>query len=99
MSAKKQTNKKTNTMMTRSFALSKINFIIIGVAVLIIITGFLLMTGPGTTVEGGFEPDIFSARRIKVAPLVCFIGFLLMIVGILFPDKKLKQDNLTQNEE
>ena len=100
MSAKKQTNKKTNTLMTRSFALSKINFIIIGIAVLIIIIGFLLMTGPGTSVEGGFEPDIFSVRRIKVAPLVCFIGFLLMIVGILFPDKKLKQKNsLVQNKE
>lgn len=90
MSVKKQTTKETDTK-PKNFALSKVNFIIIGVAVLIIIVGFLLMTGPGTTLEGGFEPDIFSARRIKVAPLVCFIGFLLMIVGILFPDKNRKQ--------
>ncbi|NLZ95200.1 MAG: DUF3098 domain-containing protein [Bacteroidales bacterium] len=79
--------------MQKHFAMSKVNFIIIGVSVLIIIIGFLLMTGPATTAEGGFEPDIFSPRRIKVAPLVCFIGFLLMIVGILFPDKNLKQEN------
>ena len=90
MSKKKQTNKEPN-ISPNSFALSKINFIIIGVAILIIIAGFLLMTGPGTTIESGFEPDIFSTRRIKVAPLVCFIGFLVMIVGILFPDKKRKQ--------
>ena len=80
-------------MQPRNFALSKINFIIIGVAVLMIIVGFLLMTGPATTLEGGFEPDIFSARRIKVAPMICFIGFMVMIVGILFPDKKQRQSN------
>lgn len=91
MSIKKQTNKEPETV-PKNFALSKVNFIIIGVAVLVIIVGFMLMTGPGTTTEG-FEPDIFSARRIKVAPLITFVGFLLMIVGVLFPDKKLKQNN------
>lgn len=90
MSLRKQTNRETDNS-PRSFALSKINFIIIGVAVVMIITGFLLMTGPATTLEGGFEPDIFSPRRIKVAPLVCLIGFLVMIVGILFPDKNQRQ--------
>lgn len=92
MSVKKQTNRESDTMQ-KHFALSKVNIIIIGISVLIIVAGFLLMTGPATTAEGGFEPDIFSPRRIKVAPLVCFIGFLLMIVGILFPDKNIKQDN------
>ena len=90
MSVRKRINKETD-VPSKSFAMSKINFIIIGVAVVMIITGFLLMTGPATTFEGGFEPDIFSARRIKVAPLVCFIGFLVMIVGILIPDKEQRQ--------
>lgn len=94
MSVKKRTNKEeTENMSPKHFALSKINFIIIGIAVAIIIIGFLLMLGPTTTIEGGFEPDIFSDRRIKVAPLTCFVGFLVMIVGILFPDKKRKQSN------
>ncbi len=75
-------------MLPKNFALGKINYIIIAVAVVIIITGFLLMTGASTTVEGGFDPGIFSARRIKVAPATCFFGFLIMIVGILYPDKK-----------
>ena len=46
------------------------------------------MAGPGTTFEGGFEPDIFSARRIKVAPIVCLAGFVLMVAGILYPSKE-----------
>mgnify|MGYP001317654967 CR=1 FL=1 len=89
--AKKKREKEIDTN-PNIFAFSKMNFIIIGIAVVIIIAGFMLMSGPGTTFEGGFEPDIFSARRIKVAPLVCFIGYLLMVVGILYPDKNAKQN-------
>ena len=75
-------------MLPKNQALGKINFIIIGIAVLIIIVGFLLMTGPSTTIEGGFEPDIFSVRRIKVAPATCFVGFMVMILGILYQPKR-----------
>lgn len=74
-------------MSQKNVALSKTNWIICGVAVLIIIIGFLLMAGPGSTPEYGFNPDIFSARRIRVAPIVCVTGFMLMIVGILYPTK------------
>ncbi|HCO66663.1 MAG TPA: DUF3098 domain-containing protein [Dysgonomonas sp.] len=74
------------------FALGKTNYIICAVSVAIIILGFILMTGPATTIEGGFEPDIFSTRRIVIAPMTCFFGFLLMIVGILYPDKKSKEE-------
>lgn len=63
-------------------AFNKINFILLGIGMAIIILGFLLMTGPGST-EGMFEPDIFSVRRIKVAPAICFFGFVFMIYGIL----------------
>ena len=70
-----------------NFAFSKNNYIICIVAVLTIIVGFALMTGPASTIENGFEPDIFSTRRIVIAPMICFFGFLLMIVGILFPSK------------
>lgn len=73
-------------MSQKNLAFHKTNLIICGVAVLIIIVGFLLMGGPATTFDG-FEPDIFSVRRIKVAPVVCLAGFVLMIFGILYPAK------------
>ena len=60
------------------FAFDKTNFILLGIGMAVIIIGFLLMTGPGST-ETAFEPDIFSVRRIKVAPFVCFVGFIFMI--------------------
>ena len=82
-------------MEKKTFAFGRLNFIICGIAVFIIILGFLLMTGKGSSIEGGFEPDIFSTRRIVVAPIVSFIGFLIMIVGILAPENwnKKKEDH------
>ena len=69
-------------MDKKKFAFDKTNFILLGVGMAIIILGFLLMTGPGST-EGYFEPDIFSARRIKVAPVISLFGFIFMIYGIV----------------
>ena len=73
--------------MKEKFALDNVNYILIAVGVIIIIAGLLLMTGPSST-ETLFEPDIFSTRRIVVAPLVCFVGFVFMIFAIMFRGKK-----------
>ena len=69
-------------MDKKKFAFDKTNFILLGVGMAIIIIGFLLMIGPGST-EGYFEPDIFSVRRIKVAPVISLLGFIFMIYGIV----------------
>ena len=55
---------------------------IIVAACLLIITGYVLMSGPGST-EQSFRPDIFSARRIVIAPMLCLSGYLLIVWGIL----------------
>lgn len=59
--------------------------IIILSAVVFIVVGYLLMSGSGST-EQTFNPNIFSFRRIVVAPVLCLIGYLLIIVGILRKD-------------
>lgn len=78
--------------MKEKLALGKTNFILIAIGIVIIIAGLLLMTGPSST-ETHFEPDIFSARRIVVAPLVCFVGFVFMIFAIMFNPKNNSKDN------
>lgn len=78
--------------MKEKFALDKTNFILIALGVAIIIVGLLLMTGPSST-ETHFEPDIFSTRRIVIAPLVCFAGFVFMIFAIMFKPKNRKDNN------
>ena len=75
-------------MATKDFAFGKENFILIAISVAIIVIGFLLMSGGGTEDPSAFNPEIFSARRIVIAPAVTVIGFMLMIVGILKNSKE-----------
>lgn len=69
-------------MEKKKFAFDKTNFLLLAVGMCIVVVGFLLMTGPGST-ENIFEPAIFSVRRIRVAPLVCFVGYVFMIYAVL----------------
>lgn len=56
-----------------------------------ILLGYLFMSGGGSSEVNGFNPDIFSTRRIVVGPLLAFLGFLLMAFAIVCPpDKKWK---------
>ncbi len=82
-------------MDKKNFAFDKTNYLLLAAGMVVIIIGFLLMSGPGST-ETVFEPDIFSVRRIKVAPVVCFLGFVFMIYGILRKPKDGAEE--TQNE-
>ena len=74
-----------------NFAFGKLNYILLAAGVIAIILGFALMIGPGST-ETHFEPDIFSFRRIKLAPAICFLGFIFVIVAIMYSPKK-KEEN------
>ena len=49
---------------------------------LVVILGFILMSGAGSD-ETVFDNDIFSVRRIKVSPVVCFVGFISIIYAII----------------
>lgn len=81
-----------------NLAFGKINYILLAVAFAIIIVGFVLMAGDGSTNEA-FNPDIFSDMRIKVAPMVCLFGFLFVIVAILFPNKQKESANESSEEQ
>ena len=75
-------------MTQKNFAFGIENFIIIATAVVIIIIGLALMSGGSSAVGVSFNPEVFSIRRIVVAPLVTVIGFFLVIVGILKKSKE-----------
>lgn len=69
-------------MNKRDFAFDKMNFILLAIGMVVVIIGFILMSGEGSTITE-FNPDIFSVRRIKVAPIVCVAGFLFIVYGIM----------------
>lgn len=71
----------------RLFAFDRNNFILVAIGMAVVIIGMVLMSGSGST-ETHFDPAIFSARRIKIAPAVCLFGYLFIIYGILRKPKK-----------
>lgn len=79
-------------MDRRNFAFDRVNFILIAVSMVIVLIGFVLMSGGGSD-ETKFDPSIFSAMRITVAPIVCFIGFVSMIYGVIRKPKDVESDN------
>lgn len=90
ISEKKQSNADgLQKMIESQRPFSKINYWMMGVCLALIILGFLLMSGGGSDGET-FNPDVFSARRIIVGPLLSFLGFLFMAFAIIYqvPKKK-----------
>ena len=85
----------TDFMDKPTFAFGKMNYILLAAGVAAIILGFFLMMGPGST-ETHFEPDIFSFRRIKLAPAISFFGFIFVIVAIMYKPKNDNNDTTKQ---
>ena len=69
-------------MDKKNLAFDKMNYILLAVGMAVVVLGFILMSG-GSSSEAAYGPDIFSVRRIKVAPVVCLLGFVSMIYAVI----------------
>lgn len=79
-----------NKKQTTGFPLEKENYILLGIGFLIIILGFILMSGGGSTDPDVFnEKELFSFRRTTLAPMLVLFGFIFEIWAIM---KKPKED-------
>jgi len=72
----------SKTAKKKVFAFDRTNFILLAAGMAVVIVGMALMSGSGSN-ETTFNPEIFSARRVKVAPAICLFGYLFIIYGIL----------------
>ena len=55
--------------------------------IVLIILGYLLMIGGGSEDPNVFNPAIFDTQRITIAPMVCLLGFVVIIVAIMWRPK------------
>ncbi|MBR1400108.1 MAG: DUF3098 domain-containing protein [Prevotella sp.] len=69
-------------MDKRNFAFDRVNYILLAVGVLVVIIGFILMSG-GSSNEKTFNPAIFDTMHITVAPMITFVGFVSIVYAIL----------------
>nr|WP_321354480.1 DUF3098 domain-containing protein [uncultured Draconibacterium sp.] len=74
---------------TVGFALGKENYKLIAIGFAVIVVGFILMAGGGSDDPNVFSEDIFSFRRITLAPILLLLGFGFEIYAIM---KKPKED-------
>lgn len=72
------------------FLFGKANYIILLVGLLLIAIGFILMSGGGSDDPNVFNEDIFSFRRIRLAPTIVLAGFGVVIYSIFKKDKSSK---------
>jgi len=75
--------KPLNNPSEEKFAIARSSYALIGVGVLVVIIGFLLMMGGKTDDPNVFNPEIFSFRRITLAPVVVLSGFFFIIWAIM----------------
>jgi hypothetical protein len=83
--------KKTDDTNTSGQALGTVNYILLIIGLIIIITGFILMIGGKSHDPKIFnEDEIFSVRRITIAPVVVLFGFIFEIWAIMKKPKEEK---------
>lgn len=87
---KKRRESKEKSTGDAGFALGKENYKLLAIGFAIIVVGFILMIGGGSDDPNVFSYDIFSFRRITLAPLVLLFGFLFEVYAIM---KKPKDSN------
>ncbi|GAB5538837.1 MAG: DUF3098 domain-containing protein [Salibacteraceae bacterium] len=68
---------------TSEFPLEKQNFILIAAGAVTVIIGFFLMSGGGADDVSSFSPDVFSFRRMYIAPITILVGYGLVMYGII----------------
>ena len=82
MAIKKENKEKVN------FALGRENYKLLAIGFAIIVIGFLLMLGGKSENPNEFSDDIFSFRRITLAPIVVLAGFIFEIWAIMKKPKE-----------
>ena len=91
--SKNQIKENTDKQNSGSFYFGKKNYQLMLIGLALIALGFILMIGAdANTVNGKFDPnawneDIFSIRRIRIAPLLVVAGFAVQVFAILKRNK------------
>ena len=67
----------------RKLLFKKENYIISVIGILFIFLGLILMMGGGSDDPNIFSDEIFSFRRIRIAPTLILIGFAFQVAAIL----------------
>ena len=74
---------KDNKMEKGRMPFTMKNYVMMLAGLLVIVLGFVLMSGGGEHTVTEFDESIFSFRRITLAPVVVIAGFVVVGVAIM----------------
>jgi hypothetical protein len=81
--------KKRKEARKEEFIFRRKNYKFMFIGLIFIALGFILMAGGGSDDPNVFNPEIYSWRRIRLAPALILIGFAIEVYAILLnPNKK-----------
>lgn len=67
----------------KEFVFRKKNYIAMIIGLAVIALGFILMAGGGSDDPNVFSEEIYSFRRIRLAPTLVLLGFAIEVYAIL----------------
>ena len=80
-------NIKEEQQPKQEFLFDGINYKTLLIGIAVIALGFILMSGGGSDNPNVFNEDVFSFRRIRLAPTTVLIGFGITIYSIFKKSK------------
>ena len=80
-------NKEENTK-NLGFAFGLLNYVLMGVGLVILALGYILLSGGGSDDPNTFNPAMFDNRRLVVAPILIVVGFVVEILAIMYKARK-----------
>ncbi|MDD7438665.1 MAG: DUF3098 domain-containing protein [Bacteroidales bacterium] len=81
----------------KTYGFTKTNLVILLASILLIVIGYILMAGGKSNDGVSFDPEVFNSIRIGVAPALLTIGYVGILVAVLWRDKRSKA--VEQSEE
>jgi hypothetical protein len=69
--------------MKTTFLFERSNYVLMLAGLALIVLGFVLMSGGGSEDPNVYNPELFSARRIVVAPFLIVVGFAVEVWAIM----------------
>ena len=72
----------------KGFVFVRKNYILMLIGIAFLAIGYILMIGGGSEDPNVFNPEIFSSRRIVVAPTIILIGFAIEVYAIMYRPKQ-----------
>lgn len=93
---KEKENFKTgNKTENRAPLFRKINYILMGIGLIVLLVGYCCLRGGAVEDPNTFNGEIFNTRRLVVAPILIFIGLVTEIIAIMWHPRAKKTQNDT----